>query len=1117
MTKSFLRASAGLRALAVVGAGAAGGFLIATPASAQDYTSGAVIGSVTDSAGHMVGGATVTLRSLAQNQSRSFVTNGSGSFTASGLTPGAYEIAVSANGFRPYTDTVTITAAQESQVTVGLVSVTQSAAITITGRRLRQVQTQGTTGLNVDVTAVTANVAVPRDITGVALLAPTTARGNTGFSSTSGESVPTIGGASVAENAYYINGLNITNPDTYIGSARVPFDFYKTVDVETGGYPAEFGRATGGVINATTKSGTNDPFVAAHFNWQPSSLQSHRPNIGRATNPTDIGEMNNTDRKEATFEAGGAAIPDHLFLYGLIQARRDTYEYASASSRVYHRQNDDDPFWGGKIDAYINPTQHAEFTIFDTRSVIKDHTFGFAPNSNFTGGTIGNSTGTRNIVQGGLNWVGRYTGNITDFFTVSGAYGISKDRDDLLPPDLNSYYIVDQRQATTGNSATVVSLGQPFLTKSVLETKRRFYRADGDLRVNAFGQHHFRFGFDNEDLSETKTTRINGADAPISYTYNDTGILMTYESLGGAISATDTAYYAEDSWTTPLQGLTLNLGIRDDIFKQYNLSGEQYANLTNNWGPRVAFTYTPPSLDKWKVFGSWGRYFIPPAMNLGFRGRDLYFQEYFDYPTPGDPTSLTIDPQTGLPTGAIGAPLTNQAANGFGTPCPQVSLAGVPGSPAVGNGATCAVYGAGVQDPALAKFARDAKATSEDEFILGVRYRANNLLSFGLQGTYRKLNRLSEDSDFAQYYQAYWCGPDASNPLAGAKDANECGFYLANTAYHIWDVGQSSVQVNDYYQATLGKAVPVTLTGLNFPKAKRTYEAVVLDFNRADDGKWLASGSVTWSKLKGNTEGSVRDDVGNGVQTDTGATIDFDYPGLADYSYGYLGNDHRWVIKAFGAYHVNRYFTIGANVLLQSPGEGSCLGIHPTDPAAAGYGPYSFFCGTGLTTDANGTKYYPSNVPSPRGSYFKTDWLKQVDLSARFNLPLGPTDARKIVLRADVFNVFNSQAVIQRNPVSESAPHSAALGGGYTASTLFLLPNAYQTPRYVRLGLDVLWGGHAAPPPPAAEVPPPPAPAPAPATQTCADGSVILATASCPVPPPPPPPPAPAPAPERGQ
>ena len=131
-------------------------------------------------------------------------------------------------------------------------------------------------------TAVNRNAPIGHDITSITLLAPTTSLGVSGFRSANGEDVPSIGGGSVAENAYYINGLNITNPDTYVGSARVPFYFYKTVDVQTGGYPAEFGRATGGVINATTKSGTNDPFIALHVDWEPTVAREPQPEHRRS-------------------------------------------------------------------------------------------------------------------------------------------------------------------------------------------------------------------------------------------------------------------------------------------------------------------------------------------------------------------------------------------------------------------------------------------------------------------------------------------------------------------------------------------------------------------------------------------------------------------------------------------------------------------------------------------------------------------------------------------------------------------------------------------------------------------------------------------------------------------
>ena len=1105
MRKSILRASSALQAIALVGAGSAGVF-IAAPAAAQDYTSGAIIGNVTNSIGRPVAGATVTMRSLAQNQVRTFVTDSTGTFTASGLPAGDYALTVRAAGYQPSENTITITAAQESKVTVGLVSTTTSSEIVVTGH-LRQVQTQGTTGLNVNVVAVNANAPIGHDITSLTLLAPSAEKGVTAFSH-NGEAVPSIGGSSVAENAYYINGLNITNPDTYVGSARVPFYFYQNVDVQTGGYPAEFGRATGAVINATTKQGTNIPFLAAHFDWEPDWLESHSPNLGTGpAGPYDIGRMNKADHKQLTLEGGGAIIPDHLFVYGLIEPQRNTTERASARDGLFERSKNNDPFWGAKIDAYINPTQHAEFTIFDTRATTTYYDYLFTPNANCltapvgtidtacSGGTIGalKNGGIENVKSGGLNWVARYTGDVTNWLTLSGAYGLSKDSGDVIPESTTNYFAQNCRSGT----CSIVSQDQPFLTHSTDETSRRFYRADADIRFAALGTHHIRLGFDNEDLSELKTQDINGT-LPIRYRYYNGFAYLLYEHLGGHVSGNDTAYYIEDSWTGLVNGLTLNIGLRDDEFRQTNLSGQQYLNQRGNWGPRVAFTYTPPAMDKWKFFGSYGRYFIPPAMNLGFRGKDLYFGEAFDYAGGWDPV-------TGLPTSPLGAAIPGFA--GY-SDCP-VNISSAPGNPVNAPGA-CAVYGGGIQNPAIAKVVPGTKATYEDEFILGTRYQATPLLSVGLTGTYRKLGRVSEDTDFAPQLAAYWCA-------SAHYDANRCNFYQNNSSYYIWNVSPvTSLTVNDWVAAMNGQKLPVTLTtGMHFPKVKRTYESVVLDFNRADDGVWTAHGSVTWSKLKGNTEGTVKSDAGNGAQTDAGSTEDFDYLGLGDYSNGLLPNDHRWMFKLYGAYHFGKVATIGANIFVQSPMHGSCLGYHPFFPQpdvfdpSAFYGSVSHFCGTG---PLNARGYYTQTSPAPRGTGWTSDWMKQIDLSFRYNIPLGPTDSRKIVLRADVFNVFNSHAVIQKNAQHEISRGTGSRCVGATYNECwkpnpdYLTPLYYQQPRYVRIGMDVYWGGSVPVPPPPPVVAPPPPPPAAPATQTCPDGTVILATATCPVPPPPPPP-----------
>ncbi|QXT36101.1 carboxypeptidase regulatory-like domain-containing protein [Sphingomonas sanguinis] len=1018
-----------LQALAMVGAGI-GAVALATPAMAQDYTTGAISGTVVDTANKPVAGVTVTLRSKAQNQVRTFVSSATGRFSAVGLVPGLYDVTTEGANYATHTDTITVAAAQENRVTLTVVAKDAPAnEVVVTGQRVREDFTKTTTGINLDVVATAAQLPIGRSVTALALLAPGAVAGAPGFGN-----VASLGGSSVAENAYYINGLNITNPDTYVGSARVPFDFYQTVDVQTAGYAAEFGRATGGVINATTKSGTNTPMMAIHGNFDETGLQSSNPNIGAATNPSTIGRLAHTATQALSIEAGGPIIKDHIFLYGLYQANDIVGKSASPLSNYYQRTISTDPFYGGKLDVYVNPTQHLEFTLFDTRQTTRTDSYTFTPNSSFTGGTPGKYTGSQNYKQGGLNWVGRYTGSITDFFQISGAYGISRDSSNTLPLDTASYYVIDRRTATTGGLPQVIS-AQPYSGNSINNTQRKFYRIDGDLRFEALGRHHIRFGLDNEDVSETKISTLNGG-LPIIYDYRNTGARLTYERLGGFVSGQDRAYYVQDSWE-PARGLTINLGVRDDEFQQYNLSGQRYLSLKDNIAARAGFSWTPGGDSRFRFNGSYGRYFIPPAMNLGFRGRDLYFREYFAYPTGFTAANFPVNPNTGLPLANFGPALTNLAGAGYGSACPT-DISAAPGNP-INGAATCLIYGAGIQDPAAAKLAVGAKPTYEDEFVLGAHFRVTELFSVGLTGTYRNLGRVSEDTDFAPFLANYYCNGGAN------ASATQCDFYQNNSTYYIWNPGRSSQTVRDWVDPTKS----VTLTGLAFPKPKRQYEALVFDWKRADDGVWALQGSITVSRSYGNYEGTVKSDAGNGTQSDAGSTQDYDYLGLTDYSTGLLPNDRTFVLKTFGSYHVTDNLLFGTNVLVQSPTRLSCLGYHPTDPNAAGYNASSFYCAYGAL-NSNGN--YTMTQPSPRGTGLRTQWVKQIDLSFRYRLPEA-WGFKNFVLRADAFNVFNSQPITQRYVQHENAKS----GSEFTPDPLYGTPYGYLNPRSVRLGFDILF------------------------------------------------------------
>jgi hypothetical protein len=85
-------------------------------------------------------------------------------------------------------------------------------------------------------------------------------------------------------------------------------------------------------------------------------------------------------------------------------------------------------------------------------------------------------------------------------------------------------------------------------------------------------------------------------------------------------------------------------------------------------------------------------------------------------------------------------------------------------------------------------------------------------------------------------------------------------------------------------------------------------------------------------------------------------------------------------------------------------------------------------------------------VLSPRGTAQKSQWVKNIDLSARYNVNF-PT-GQLVTLRIDVFNVLNSHAVQDRYEIGD-------LDDAFTPDPNFGQPRLYQAPRSVRLGADI--------------------------------------------------------------
>src|SRR5438876_6491016 len=183
-----------------------------------------------------------------------------GFFQVLAVPAGSYRVRLERIGFRPVVvDSVLVRIG--STTNLGLVTIEPEAVelgeITVSAQRLSVDPASTTIGANVDATTYDA-LPVGRAYRSVVAFLP---HANTSYFP--GDPV-NIGGATGLENAYFIDGVNVTSP--HLGGPGIPpvsdfvlpYNFVRSVEVKEGGYDARFGRAIGGTVNAVTYSGGNE-------------------------------------------------------------------------------------------------------------------------------------------------------------------------------------------------------------------------------------------------------------------------------------------------------------------------------------------------------------------------------------------------------------------------------------------------------------------------------------------------------------------------------------------------------------------------------------------------------------------------------------------------------------------------------------------------------------------------------------------------------------------------------------------------------------------------------------------------------------------------------------------
>jgi hypothetical protein len=317
------RMSFGLGAFQIFAAAVFAVLLFGGAVASAQVEAGQIAGIVTDQSGAIVPGATIMIKNVGTNAVRTAVSSAEGLYLVPGLEPAEYQVTVSSASFKPFVAKVEVTVGGHLTVDAKL---SVSSAVTVVqvvgeGGATVNTQTQEISQV-VDTQQMIQLPSLTRNPYDFVSISGNVSSGDSTTTSSSGLGVS--GGQNLTNRGvgFALNGQRETSTEILLDGVEniavfsegvgedIPVDATQEYSVITNNFPAEYGRASGGVVNVTTKAGTNAIHGSA---WEFNRLSDYTANTyGNDALGTPKGAYT---RNQFGYAAGGPIIKNKLFIF----------------------------------------------------------------------------------------------------------------------------------------------------------------------------------------------------------------------------------------------------------------------------------------------------------------------------------------------------------------------------------------------------------------------------------------------------------------------------------------------------------------------------------------------------------------------------------------------------------------------------------------------------------------------------------------------------------------------------------------------------------------------------------------------------------------------------------